>query len=111
MTFKAKITHIMHVEQGTTVGYSRTWTTPERCLIATLGVGYADGYPRAGSRKAQVSIRGRYYPIAGNICMDMTMINLGNPTGPGGITASELAFHCHTIHWEILTGVQKRVQR
>lgn len=126
MTFQAKITHIMHVEQGTTVGYSRTWVAPEQCLIATLGVGYADGYPRAGSRKAQVSIRGRYYPIAGNICMDMCMVNLGISTGPGqevqvgddavlfgpgGITASELAFHCDTIHWEILTGVQKRVYR
>jgi alanine racemase len=53
--------------------YSRTWTTPKKTLIATVGIGYADGYPRAASRKAHVTIRGVDYPVVGNVCMDMTM--------------------------------------
>jgi alanine racemase len=126
MTFVAKVVNIMEVDKGETVGYSRTFTAPQKCRIATLGVGYADGYPRSASRKSQVAIRGRYYPIAGNVCMDMVMVNLGDAEspgkeveigddailfGPGGITAGELAWHCDTIHYEILTGVQKRVLR
>merc|ERR1719375_2499868 len=109
MTFVARVTHVTTVEPGTGVGYGRTWKATARCRIATLGVGYADGYPRAASRKAQVAIRGRYYPIAGNVCMDMTMVNLGDEGGPGGeiqvgddailfgpggLTAAELAWHC-----------------
>jgi len=126
MTLVAKVTNVMVVEKGQSVGYSRTWCAPDRCVIATLGIGYADGYPRAASNKAQVSIRGRYYPIAGNVCMDMTMVNLGEVNGlgrevqvgddavlfgPGGFTASELAFHCGTIQHELLSGLTRRVQR
>lgn len=126
MTLSVKVMNIMAVDAGISVGYSRTWRTPQRCLIATLGIGYADGYPRSTSNKAHVAVRGRYYPIAGNVCMDMTMINLGDPDGPGrevcvgddailfgpgGLTASEVAWHCGTIQHELLCGLTRRVQR
>ena len=126
LTLTAKVTNIIEVEAGTSVGYSRTWRAPTKCRIATLGCGYADGYPRGASNKAKVAIRGHWFPIVGNVCMDMTMVSLGDDGGAGaavevgdeailfgrgGITASELAHHCGTIHYEILTGVQKRVAR
>lgn len=83
MSMIARITHINTVEAGTTVGYSRNWTATETCRIATLGIGYADGYPRVGSNKTFVGIRGKFYPQVGNICMDMIMVNLGPVEGPG----------------------------
>eukprot|EP00927_Polykrikos_kofoidii_P013069 TRINITY_DN15684_c0_g1_i3.p1 TRINITY_DN15684_c0_g1~~TRINITY_DN15684_c0_g1_i3.p1 ORF type:complete len:437 (-),score=54.37 TRINITY_DN15684_c0_g1_i3:61-1371(-) len=126
MMLVVRVTNVMEVEAGTSVGYSRTWTAPKRCLIGTLGIGYADGYPRLSSNKAQVSIRGQYYRVVGNVCMDMTMVSLGDPDGPGrfvvpgddaimfgpgGLSATELAWHCETIHYELLSGLTRRVQR
>ena len=79
------------------------------------------------SHKAGVTLRGRYYPVVGTVCMDMIMVNLGPADvgpglevqvdddavlfGPTGLSASELAHHAGTINYEILTGVQQRAHR
>ena len=64
-----------------TVGYDRSWIAPRDCLIATLACGFADGYSRSHSSKGVVGIRGKLYTVAGKVCMDMLMVDLGDPAG------------------------------
>lgn len=78
MNFKTKISYFKVLNKGLTVGYNRTYTTKEMTRIATLPVGYADGYPRSLSNKGNVFINNKKYPVIGNVCMDQTMVNLGN---------------------------------
>ena len=66
-----------------TVGYDRSFVAPCDCLIATLACGFADGWARANSNVGKVGLRGRRYQLAGKVCMDMLMVNLGPPGGPG----------------------------
>ncbi|RKX93719.1 MAG: alanine racemase, partial [Spirochaetes bacterium] len=107
-----------------TVSYGRTWTSPGKNWIATLPIGYADGYPRAMSNRGEVLIAGKRYPVAGRICMDQTMINLGGKTDirlndevtlfgpdPAGPNAEELAEITGTISYEITCGISARVPR
>ncbi|HOV64984.1 MAG TPA: alanine racemase C-terminal domain-containing protein, partial [Spirochaetia bacterium] len=92
--------------------------------IATIGIGYGDGYPRLLSDKAKVLIKGTLYPVVGRICMDQCMVDLGkNPDislydtvtlfgpDPAGPDAEDLADAIGTIPYEITTGVQNRVPR
>ena len=92
--------------------------------MATLGVGYADGYPRLLSNKGRVLIKGKTYPIAGRVTMDQTMVDLGPETdvragdeavlfgpGPDGPDAQELARLTGTIAYEITCGISLRVPR
>ena len=83
MTLKAQVRHVHRLEKGMTVGYDRSWIAPCDCLIATLAVGFADGYSRSLSNRGKVGIRGHEFTIAGKVCMDMSMVNLGPPDGPG----------------------------
>ena len=77
-TLTASVRHVAIVEKGESVGYDRTYIAPKSVRIATLTIGFADGYPRAlGNGKGKVSIRGAIFPIAGNVCMDMLMVDLG----------------------------------
>ena len=79
VTLKAQIRHIVAIEEGTSVGYGKSWKAPEDVLVATLGIGYADGYPRGMSNHKQVvRIGDNLYDVAGKVCMDMMMVNLGN---------------------------------
>lgn len=77
MSFKTKVSYFKVLDEGSTVGYDATYTTKEKTRIATLPVGYADGYVRSLSNKGFVIIRGKKYPIAGRICMDQCMVDLG----------------------------------
>jgi alanine racemase len=77
MSFKTKVSYFKVLKKGSTVGYDATYITKEKTRIATLPVGYADGYARSLSNKGEVVIRGEKYPIAGRICMDQCMVNLG----------------------------------
>jgi len=93
--------------------------------VATLTAGFADGFPRAGSHRAQVLIRGRRCRVLGRVMMDQTIVDVSRVRGVkagdevvliGGqgrdeITAGELAEWCGTIPWEILTGITARVPR
>ena len=117
-------THVLLVREmaaGRGISYGRTFITDRPTRIATLGVGYADGYPRQLSGNgAEVIIRGTRCPVVGRVTMDQIMADVtGIPAEPGdeavllgsGITASELAEKAGTIPWDILTGIGQRVAR
>lgn len=126
MRLVARVVHLHTVPPGESVSYGRAWTAERPTRIATLAVGYADGIPRALSNRGEVGIRGVRYPIAGRVCMDMTMVALGDPGGPasevrmgdeavlfgpGGPTAEEAAAAAGTISYELATGLASRVPR
>lgn len=125
MQLVARVLHVKTVEADTPVSYYHAWRAPERTRVATLGAGYADGYRRILSDRAEVRIGGRLVPVAGTICMDMTMVDLGPPDtgarvaigdeavlfGPDGPTAEQLAEWGSTIPYEIVSGISERVPR
>eukprot|EP01083_Nonionella_stella_P008127 23468_1 len=79
MSLYAQIREIEDVKKGTPIGYGRTYVTEEDVVIATLAIGYADGYPRTMSNKKQcVRIGDEVFDVAGRVCMDLMMVNLGN---------------------------------
>jgi alanine racemase len=80
MTFKTKVSYFKVLDKDSTVGYDGTYTTKEQTRIVTLPVGYADGYSRSLSNKGRVVIRDKKYTIAGRICMDQCMVDIG-PNG------------------------------
>jgi alanine racemase len=127
LRWTAPVTHLKTVEAGTPVSYGAQWTAPRRTRIATLGVGYGDGYPRRASGRTLVCLGGALRPVVGVICMDMCMVDLGPPDrstaqhvqvgtpavllGPEGPTAHDVADWAETIPYEVLCGVSPRVPR
>jgi alanine racemase len=76
MSVKASIMHLKEVPEGSTVSYGQRFTASRKSKIATLALGYADGFPRPYSMKGKVIVGGQFAPIAGNICMDQFMIDV-----------------------------------
>ena len=76
MAFKTHITNVKWVPSGESIGYGGTYVLTEDKRIATIGVGYADGYPRALSNQGRVLVNGSYAPVVGRVCMDQTMIDV-----------------------------------
>ena len=124
MELKTRITALKKVPPGTTVSYGRTWKSSSECWIATLPVGYADGYSHLLSNRARVLIAGKRHPVAGTVCMDQLMVDLGQDTDvrlhdevvlfgpdPEGPDAEELADIIGTISYEITCGISARVPR
>lgn len=126
MRLTSRITHIKTVDPGTPISYNCTWRAPKRTRIATIGAGYADGYPRLLSNRGEVGIGGHLYPIVGTICMDMFMVDLGAPDGSGstisvgdeavlfgqgGPPTYDVAQAAQTIPYEICCGIAARVPR
>ena len=121
MRLRTRVAQVRRVPPGTPVGYAGTFVTTRPSTIATLPVGYADGYHRLASNRARVAVRGQRVPVAGRVCMDHTMLDVtdlpGVCTGDpavlfgGTIGADELAAWCDTIAYEILTSVARRVPR
>jgi len=127
MKLRARVTHVKTVSAGTPISYGANWQASEPTRIATLGVGYGDGYPRLGSGRAAVRIGGDVRPVVGSICMDMCMVNLGPPDaglatrvsvgdeallfGPNGPTVYDVAEWAETIPYEICCGLSPRVPR
>jgi len=125
MELTAQVTQVKTVSAGTTISYGRTWSAPRRTRIATLGVGYGDGYLRRASNRAEVSLHGHRVPIVGAVCMDMLMVDLGPPgTGPAvepgdrailfgaeGPSAIEVADWAETIPYEVCCRIAERVPR
>ena len=128
MTLYSKVTHLKKVAPGTSISYGRTWTADRTTTIATVGAGYADGYPRILSNRAFVTIRGERYPVVGTVCMNMFMVDTGpehniaigddvmlfgmeGKHGSGGPDAADLATWAETISHEILAGVPAHVPR
>jgi len=122
MEFRSAVAFIKKVKKGEAISYGRTWTAPEDTFIGTVTAGYADGFPRILSNNYSVLIRGKAYPIVGQICMDQFMVNLGKETdvkrwdsvvifGPGFTTAEDIAKKLNTISYEITCNINKRVPR
>jgi alanine racemase len=121
MTLKTSITLVRDVGPGRGISYGRDFITSKPMRIATLAMGYADGYPRQTSNKgAQVLIRGKRCPILGRITMDQLMVDvtdLPRDVAPGEevvlfgnqITVGEVASWAGTITWDVLTRLGKRV--
>jgi len=121
-TLKSTIAQIKHLHEGDTVGYNRRGIAGQGTLIATVRIGYADGYPRSlGNGAGKMWVKGRLAPVIGSVCMDMTMIDItGIPDVEEGdevvvfgneLSVNQLAQWCQTIPYEILTGVSQRVKR
>jgi alanine racemase len=125
LSWKTRITQLKKVPCGTSISYGQTFVTQRESFIATLPVGYADGYHRLLSNRGEVLIKGNRAPVAGTVCMDLTMVDVTDIAGvqPGDevvllgrqgdqeITADELAGWTNTISYEILTSISARVPR
>ena len=120
-TLKTTIAQIKHLKKGETIGYSRAGVATKNITTATVRIGYADGYPRILSNgKGKMYINGKSAPVIGNVCMDMTMLNVTGIQVQEGDevivfgqipTVVELAKDANTIPYEILTNISQRVKR
>ena len=125
MSLHSQISHLKKVPKGETLGYSRTFTTERDSLIATIPIGYHDGYKRCFSNRGRVIINGFFAPIVGRISMDWTILDvtdipnvklndevilIGEQSGKK-ITAENLAKLSDTISYEITCGISSRVPR
>jgi alanine racemase len=129
MRVRTEIVALRELPEGSPVGYGATFRTTRTSRIATVPVGYADGFGRALSNRGSMLVRGKRAPVAGAVSMDMTMLDvteipevrvgdecvvLGSQKGPLGqdaISAEEIANTLGTIPWEVLTDISRRVPR
>jgi alanine racemase len=125
LSFITRVSFLKKVAAGTSIGYGRTWFAPQDTWIATLPVGYADGFNRLFSNRGRVLINGRSYPVVGRVCMDQTMVDLGPETdarvgdevvligqsGAEEITCAEWAHMLQTITYEVTCQINARVER
>ncbi|MBO4877392.1 MAG: alanine racemase [Ruminococcus sp.] len=125
MELKAVISHVKNVKPGDCISYGRTFTADREMRIATVTIGYADGYSRLLSGKGEILVHGVRCPIVGRVCMDQLMMDVsGVPEAKSGdivtligrdgddiITADELASVYGTIGYEVVCGISKRVPR
>ena len=125
MAFKTGVTHIKKVPPDTGISYGLTYTTKSESLIGSLSVGYADGYSRALSNKAEVQVEGGRVPVVGRICMDQTMVDLTNVQSAvrgnivtlfgdgqsGEPNVDDVAKWMGTIADEVVSSISRRVPR
>jgi alanine racemase len=125
LAWKTHILQLKKVPTGTSISYGQTFFTKRESLIATLPVGYADGYPRLLSNRGEVLVGGQRAKVAGRVCMDLTMIDvtdirnvkqgdevvlLGRQSD-AEISVDQIAAWANTISYEILTSISARVPR
>ncbi|MDP4179978.1 MAG: alanine racemase [Bacillota bacterium] len=126
MTLKANVILVKEVENNTCISYGRTYTTNRVSKIATIPIGYADGYTRLLSNKGKVLINGEFAPIVGRICMDQCLVDVSDlksevrtgdevvlfgKQGENEITVDEIASSIGTINYEIVCIIGKRIPR
>lgn len=125
LSLKTRIAYLKTVEPGRTISYGLTYLVKKKTRVATLPIGYGDGFSRAHSNRGEVLIRGRRAPIIGIVTMDQIMVDVGGIDGvavgdeavligeQGGdrITAEEIAERIGTISYEVLAQLGKRVSR
>ncbi len=125
MSIKSSIVYIKTIKKGESVSYGRRFTAKGDTVVATIPIGYADGYPRQVSGKSRVLINGKYAPVIGNVCMDQMMVDvteisdakvgddviLVGQQGENEVTFEEIAELAGTINYEIICGIGKRVPR
>lgn len=125
MTLKANIVHLKTLDEGKYIGYGRKFKTSRKTVIATLPIGYADGYSRRLSQKSKVIINNKLAPVVGNICMDQCMVDV---TDVGEVSvgdevilmgekenlkfnADSIASILETINYEVLCMMSRRLPR
>lgn len=125
MTFKSHVINVKTVEKGHGVSYGATYVTDKPTKIATVSVGYADGYPRALSNKGRVLIHGEFAPVIGRVCMDQIMVDvtdidgveledtvtLVGHDGDNEIPVEEPANIAGSFNYEFVCGLTRRVAR
>ncbi|WP_244638243.1 alanine racemase [Clostridium fungisolvens] len=125
LTWKSRIVHLKTLDENKYIGYSQKFKTIRESKIATIPVGYADGYSRILSGKAKVIINGRLCPVVGNICMDQIMVDVTDledvqisdevillgRTENAKFDADDMAEIMGTINYEILCNIGRRVTR
>ena len=125
MEIKSVISYLKEVPEGTMVSYNGTYIAPGCRTIATIPIGYADGYPRSQSNLGRVLIHGRFAPIVGRVCMDQMMVDvtdipnvrkedvvtLVGIDGEEKITVEEIAAPANSFNYEFVCNVGKRVPR
>lgn len=125
MSIKTRITNLKRVPAGFPVGYGHSYVTDRETVIATVPVGYADGYPRLLSSKGEMLVRGIRTNIVGRVCMDQLMLDVGHISdiregaevvmlgkqGVSEISAEELAQLTGTINYEVVSRILARVPR
>ncbi|MBQ4251325.1 MAG: alanine racemase, partial [Ruminococcus sp.] len=125
MTLKTSVAYVKELKKGATISYGRTFTAEKDMRIATVPIGYADGYVRANAKDGYMLVNGQKAKIVGRICMDQTMLDVTEidhieqgdevivfGTGEKGEpTADTLAANTDTINYEVVCLVGKRVPR
>jgi alanine racemase len=121
-TLRSTIAQIKHLKAGETVSYNRRGVMKEDSVIATVRIGYADGYSRRfGNGMGKIWVKGKLVPVVGMVCMDMTMIDVtGVPNIKEGdevivfgreLPVQKMASWIDTIPYEIMTSISQRVKR
>ncbi len=125
LAWKTNILQLKKVPAGASISYGQTFVTKRESMIATLPIGYADGYPRLLSNRGEVLVGGQRAKVAGRVCMDLTMIDVTDirnvkqgdevvllgRQGDAEISADQIAAWANTISYEILTSIGARVPR
>ncbi len=125
MSIKTHVSYVKEIEEGDSVSYGRTYKAPSKRVIATIPVGYADGFIRTYAKGGRVLINGKFAPIVGRICMDQLMVDVTDienvkmndevvllgKQGENEITADEIASILNTISYEFFCTLSKRVPR
>jgi alanine racemase len=125
LSWKAKVVYLKEVPPGTGISYGTTYVTKRKAKIATIPMGYADGFSRLLSNKGEVLINGKRAPIRGRVCMDQFMVDVTDienvkigdevvligKQGNDELTATEMADLIGTINYEITCDITKRVPR
>jgi alanine racemase len=125
MSLKSRIIHLKRVPPGFNISYGITFQTKNHTTIATVPVGYADGFNRLLSSRGHMLVHGQRVPIVGRVCMDLTMLDVGEVSGVAledevvvfgdqgneAVTADEIASCLDTINYEIVSTITARVPR
>ncbi|HZJ78220.1 MAG TPA: alanine racemase [Clostridia bacterium] len=125
MELKSRVSFLKTVQAGCGVSYGHTYITEKPTKIATIPVGYADGYPRALSSKGRMLVKGQVAPIIGRVCMDQTMLDVTHidelkvgdeitimgKDGENLITSEEIGEMSESFNYEVICGVGRRVPR
>jgi alanine racemase len=125
LSLRARLSFVKPLAAGETVSYGRRWSSPVDTVVGTVPAGYADGIRRALTNTGQVWVAGRRVPIAGTVCMDQFLVDLGpgatdqpgddvwliGGPGPDAVTAADWARWLDTITYEVTCGLGPRIPR
>ena len=125
MSLKTKVVFLKNTPSGRAISYGRTYITQKQTKIATIPIGYADGYGRVLSNKAEALVRGQFVRLVGIVTMDQTMLDVGDvdgvqvgdevvligDQGASSIPVEKVAKLARTIPYEIVAGITERVPR